>query len=179
MPINYDCYSVDASIMIKMKDMLPQDIFKQAWDEIERLIVADRWKIFENVADEIHGESAQKWIKENSFAIVKFNTEINSYINKLMAELQEANIKLVDPISLKNNADPFVIMLALYFEKRDLANLKQKTCDKTCCVLTNEEPKKDKINIPYVCEYYTIPYMNLFDFMRHHGWQIDLHVQNP
>jgi hypothetical protein len=86
---------------------------------------------------------------------------------------------IIDPSSLKNNADPFVVMLALYLEKRNLHNLKEKTSDKTCCVLTNEEPKQNKINIPHVCEYYDIPYMNFPKFMRHHGWRITLDVQNP
>jgi hypothetical protein len=107
MPTNYNYYSVDASVVIKMKDMLPHDIFKQAWDEIGRLIDTDRWKIFENVVDEIHGESIQNWIKENGKAVVKFSSVINDYINRLMADLQRENMMLIDPISLKNNADPF------------------------------------------------------------------------
>ena len=86
---------------------------------------------------------------------------------------------LMNPMSLKSKEDPFVIMLALYLEKRDLNNLKKKVGSEICCVLTNEEPKINKINIPHVCEYYGIPYMNLPRFMRHHGWRITLDVQNP
>lgn len=175
----FNYYSVDSSIMIRLKDMGPYDIFKSVWDEISRLVSAGQWKIFENVVDEIHGETIQKWLAENNSAIVKFNPEINEYMNKLMAELQQNSIMLIDPMSLKNKADPFVIMLALYLEKRDLNNLREKVSNEICCILTSEEPRKNKINIPYVCEYYDIPYMNLPDFMRHHGWRISLDVQNP
>ena len=175
----FNYYSVDSSIMIRLKDMGPYDIFKSVWDEISRLASTGQWKIFDNVADEIHGEIIQKWLAENNSAIVKFNPEINEYMNKLMAELQQKSIMIIDPMSLKNKADPFVIMLALYLEKRDLNNLKKKVSSEICCVLTNEEPRKNKINIPYVCEYHDIPYMNLPKFMRHHGWRIALDVQNP
>jgi len=175
----YDYYSVDSGVMIRLKDMLPYDLFKPAWDEIGRLVASDRWKIFESVADEVYGKTVKKWLADNSSAIVKFNPKINEYINKLMADLQKNNMMLIDPISLKNKADPFVIMLALYLEERDLNDLRNKDINKTCCVLTREESRYKKINIPSVCEYYDIPYMNLFDFMRHHGWQITLDVQNP
>ena len=174
----YDYYSVDASVMIKLKDMLPYDLFTPAWDEITRLVSTDRWKIFENVVDEIHGETVKRWLVDNSNAIVKFNPDINEYINKMMADLQNSNMMIIDPVSLKNNADPFVIMLALYLERRDLNSIKKKG-SKTCCILTNEEPKENKINIPSVCQYYDIPYMNLFDLMRYHGWRITLEVRNP
>lgn len=175
----YDYYSVDAGIMIRLKDMLPYDLFKSAWDEISRLVSTGRWKIFDNVMDEVHGQLAKKWSTENNSAIVKFNPLINKYMNKLMAELQSKNMTIINPMSLKNNADPFVIMLALYLEERDLSDLRKKTCPKTCCVLTREELKKNKVNIPSVCKYYDISYMNLFQFMKHHGWQISLEVKNP
>lgn len=176
---SFNYYSVDSSIMIRVKDMGPYDIFKPVWDEISRLVSADRWKIFENVVDEIYGEIVPKWLAENNAAIVKFNPEINEYMNRLMADLQNNSIMIIDPMNLKNKADPFVIMLALYLEKRDLRDLKKKAGNETCCILTNEESKKNKINIPYVCEYYDIPYMNFPGFMRHHGWRITLDVQNP
>lgn len=177
--IVYDCYSVDAGIMIKMKDMLPYDLFKPAWDEIGRLAASGRWKIFETVAEEAHGQIVQQWLAENNLAVVKFNPIINQYMNILMAELQKNNLMIVDPMSLKNNSDPFVIMLALYIEERDLKYLKKKTGNKKCCVLTREEPKEHKINIPSVCDYYDIPHMTLFDFMKYHGWEIILRVNNP
>jgi hypothetical protein len=174
----YDYYSVDANIMITL-NILPHDVFKPAWDEISRLASTDRWKIFEIVTDEIHGETANKWLADNDSAIVKWNSEINEYTNKLMADLQRKNMMLIDPSRLKNNADPFVIILALYLEKRNLNNLREKVGNKTCCVLTNETPKKNKINIPHVCEYFNIPYMNFPKFIRHHRWRIRLDVQNP
>jgi hypothetical protein len=173
----YDFYSVDASIMIKLKDMLPFDLFKPAWDEIGRLASNNQWKIFENVADDIHSEVVEGWLEDNS-AIVKFNPEINDYTSKLMEDLQKNNMMIIDPASIKNSSDPFVIMLALYLEERDLNHLREKG-NTTCCVLTNEEPRRNKVNIPYVCDYYDIPHMNLFGLMRHHRWQISLDVQNP
>lgn len=48
----YHCYSVDASVMIDLKDKFPEDIFQSAWDEIARLVSLDMWKIFECAADE-------------------------------------------------------------------------------------------------------------------------------
>jgi len=164
--------------MIKLKDMLPYDLFKQAWDEISRLVATNQWKIFETVTNDIHGEIAKKWLADNSIAIVRFNPTINEYMNQLMSELQKNNMMIIDPSNLRNNSDPFVIMLALYLEERDLANLRKKG-NKKCCIPTREEPKKNRIDIPAICKYYDIPFMGLFSFMRHHGWQITVDVQNP
>ena len=175
----YDYYSVDAGILMRMKDMLPHDLFQQAWDEIGRLASDGRWKIFEVVADEVHGDFVQKWLADYSLAVVTFNPTINAYTNKLMAELQKHEMTLVDHNSLKNNGDPFVIMLALYLEGRDLSNLHKKKSQKTCCVLSREEPKQNKVNIPSVCDYFGVPHMTLFQFMKHHGWEINLTVRNP
>ncbi len=174
----FDYYSVDAGIMIRLKDMLPHDLFKPAWDEIARLVSADRWKIFENVLDDIRGERAKKWFADNSSAVVKFNAAINDYMTALMADLQKNNMMIIDTASLRNNTDPFVVMLAMYLERRPLTDLRMRG-SKTCCVLAREEPRRNRINIPAVCKYYGIPYMTLYDFMRHHGWRISLDVQNP
>lgn len=176
---NYDYYSVDASVMIELKDSLPYDLFQPAWDEIGRLVDTSQWKIFENVVDEIHDETIKQWLKKNNTAIVNFNPEINKFMNRLMAELQNNGIMLIDPMSLKNSADPFVVMLALYLEGRDLSNLRKKQNNKICCILTQEKLKTGKINIPSVCKYYDIPHMDLFGLMRYHGWRITLDVQNP
>lgn len=177
--IVYDCYSVDASVMIALTEMGPHDIFEPAWDEISRLVSDNRWKIFETVADELHDDELKNWLIFNDSAIVKFNEIINHYLTSLMAECQNNNMMLINPNNTRNIGDPFVVMLALYYEERDLNDLRVKTSGKRCCVLTNELSREHKINIPYVCNYYDIPYMHLFDFMRHHQWQISIDVQNP
>ena len=175
----YNCYSVDASVMIHLKDFLPTDLFQSAWDEISRLVAAGRWKIFETVADELLDEQLKDWLKANGSAVVKFDPDINLYLSELMAECQNNNMMLVNPYNTRNNADPFVIMLALYYEARDLSDLRVKTTDIRCCVLTDEIPKEHKINIPAVCDYYELPHMDLFDLMRYHQWQVSINVQNP
>lgn len=175
----YNCYSVDASLMINLKDSWPTDVFQSAWGEIDRLSATGRWKIFETVADELRDQILQDWLKANDLAVVKFDPDINLYITEFMAECQNNNMMLVNPHNTRNNADPFVIMLALYFEARDLSDLRVKTTDISCCVLTDEIPKEHKINIPAVCDYYNLPHMNLFDLMRYHQWQVLINVQNP
>jgi hypothetical protein len=165
--------------MIQLKDTLPVDVFGQAWDEIDRLVAEGRWKIFDTVADEMHDESLKQWLATHQAALVKFNPTINAYTTKLMAELQHNKMPIVNPERLKDNGDPFVIMLALYLDNRDLGNLQTPSEDTKCCVLTTEEPRAQKVNIPFVCTHYNIPFMNLFSFMKHHGWEITLKVGNP
>ena len=174
-----NCYSVDAGIMFNLEYHFPQDLFRPVWDEIAKLASQDRWKIFSVVAQEVHSANVHKWLEVNSSAIMHWSDTINSYMNRLMTELQANNMMLVNPNSTKNNGDPFVVMLALYFEERDLSDLKKKTCSKTCCVLTTEKFNAKKINIPSVCQYYGISCMDLHDFMRHHGWEISVSVKNP
>jgi len=175
----YNCYSVDASVMIELKYSYPADVFQSAWDEIGRLVDVGKWKIFETVADELHDEQLKLWLSNNISTIVKFDPDINLYINQFMAESQNNNMMLVNPYNTRNNADPFVIILALYYESRDLNNLRRKTTDISCCVITDEIPREHKINIPFVCDFYDVPHMHLFDFMRYHQWQVSIDVQNP
>ena len=175
----YNCYSVDASVMIDLKDFLPTDLFQSAWDEINRLVAEGRWKIFETVADELHDEQLRNWLNANDSAVIKFDPDINLYLSALMTECQNNNMMIVNPYNTRNNADPFVIMLALYYEARDLSDLRLKTTDIRCCVLTDEIPREHKINIPAVCDYYGLPHMDLFDLMRYHQWQVSINVQNP
>ncbi len=165
--------------MIDLKDFLPTDLFQSAWDEISRLVAAGRWNIFETVADELHDEQLKDWLNANNSAVVKFDPDINLYINQFMAECQNNNMMIVNPYNTRNNADPFVIMLALYYEARGLSDLRVRTTDIRCCVLTNEIPQQHKINIPAVCDYYGLQYMHLFDLMRYHKWQVSINVQNP
>lgn len=175
----FNFYSVDASVMIDLKDFFPTDLFQSAWDEISRLVAEDRWKIFETVADELHDSKLKEWLDINNSAVVKFNPNINAYLNKFMAECQNNNMMLINPYNTRNNGDPFVIMLALYYEGRDLNDLKIRTSNTTCCVITDEVLREHKINIPSVCDYYGLPHMYLFDLMRYHKWLISIKVQNP
>jgi hypothetical protein len=174
-----NCYSVDAGIMITLENYFPQDLFKPVWDEIAKLTSQGRWKIFSVVAQEVKSTNVQHWLDANNSAVVHWSDTINGYMNRLMAELQANHMMLVNPNSTRNNGDPFVVMLALYFEERDLSDLKKKTCSKTCCVLTTEKFNPKKTNIPSVCQYYGISYMDLYNFMRHHGWEISVSVKNP
>ncbi|OPZ86461.1 MAG: hypothetical protein BWY76_00943 [bacterium ADurb.Bin429] len=165
--------------MIKLKDMLPADLFKSAWGEVERLVADNRWRIFDHVAGEIHGETIQEWLRRNADAVVPFDEQFNAYLNRFMIELDLYGIHMINPQVDKDGGDPFVITLALMLERRDLSDLRKRTTGDACCVLTNEAPKKNKVNIPHVCDIYGLPHMNLFDFMRHHGWEISLTVKHP
>lgn len=175
----FNYYSVDASVMINLKDYFPTDLFQSVWDEIKRLVAAGRWKIFETVAGELHDEQLKDWLKTNNSAIVNFDHQFNSYLIKFMSECHSNNMMLVNPHNTRNNADPFVVTLALYYEVRDLSDLRIKTTDISCCVITDEVPREHKVNIPYVCDYYNLSHMNLFDLMRYHKWQVSIDVQNP
>jgi hypothetical protein len=176
---SYNCYSVDASLMIDLADSFPTDVFQSVWDEVGRLVSEGRWNIFETVADELRNDRLRDWLNANYSAVFEFNPDINLYISALMAECQNNNMMMVNPYNTRNNADPFVVMLALYFEARDLNDLRVKTTDIRCCVLTNEIHKQHRIDIPAVCDYYDIPHMHLFDLMRYHQWQVSINVQNP
>ena len=120
----------------------------------------------------------KEWLKASGSAVVKFDPDINLYLSALMAECQNNNMMIVNPYSTRDNADLFVIMLGLYYEARDLSDLRVKTTDITCCVLTDEMPKEHKIDIPALCDYHELPHMHLFNLMRYHQWQVSINAQN-
>jgi len=174
----YDVYSVDSSVMIDLRETLPFDIFQPAWEEIERLVVEDRWKIFEHVANEVTRKAFKDWLRRNPSACAPFDEQFNEYLNCLMREFDRDGIRMINPAKTKDGGDPFVIALALYLEGRNCLNLRDRTGSRTCCVLTNESRRETARNIPYVCERYGLAYMNHHEFMRHHGWKFTLKVEH-
>ncbi len=181
--LTHSWYSVDANIMIRLKNDFPADVMAPVWDEIERLVHDGRWRIFEYVVKEIDkhpGKQRWAWLRDHPDAIVPFDDMFNEYVARLMHELDAVNLRMIDPESQRHAADPFVVALALMYEGRDLTDLQRRTGSRTCCVLSTETARSARQRkIPTVCDHYGIPHMGLWDFMRHHDWRFTLDVGRP
>jgi hypothetical protein len=165
--------------MIELKEHLPRDIARPVWDELERLVLAERWKLYERVAQEVHDDKVARWFQRNPGAIVPFSARLNEYLNRFMLELEEDGLMMVDPTSPRDDGDPFVVVLALMLEDRSLLDLRQPAGTSTCCVISEERRRGRRTKIPFVCDHYSLACMTLLDFMRHHGWRLGLTVGRP
>jgi len=66
--------------------------------------------------------------------------------------------------SIVEDADPFVIALALAAKRSDLFGADH-------VVLTQEKRRGGRPKIPHVCEHYGIRYLDLIGFFASEGWR--------
>jgi len=107
---------------------------------------------------EVHVEISQKddellkWVNDRKGMFI----EVDEKQQQIVSEIVNRFPTWIDPDSTRNNADPYVIALAVQH------NL---------VVVSNERgggPTKPKI--PFVCETYHVRHLRIDDFLREVGW---------
>ena len=94
-----------------------------------------------------------RWFSQRDEFFVKATEEILEYASEIARKFP----KLVRKTTPREVADPYVIALARA---------------ESCTVVSQEKPKPKTINIPSVCGYYDIRYIDLFDFVKEQDWFI-------
>lgn len=161
MPINI--YIIDTSALIDLKPY-PSDVFKTLWTNIERLIKRARLISPKQVLDELSKKDDVlfKWAKRNR---TMFKDLTQNQIVKVK-EIVNKFPTLIDVNKEIQDADPFVISLALITESQQKIIL----IEEKKIVITQEVYKENKINIPQVCKFYDIEYLNIIELFRRENW---------
>lgn len=146
-------YVFDSNVFINLQRNQPRDldVYRPVWDKIGKLmdegLIISSQEVYEEIAN--RKDELYDWIKERKKCFIP--SEIP--IQKRVKEILSSHSGLVLGGKKNNNADPFVIALAM---------------EKNCVVVT-EEKKNGNLSspkIPDVCEYYKIECINFIEFLR-------------
>jgi hypothetical protein len=154
-------YIVDASSLIELEKLVTKDFFLPLFSSLESLISSGGLISHEEVLQELIRKDGTdgdicKWARKQNNLFIKLDIDQIETARKILQKFQN----LIDP-DKKNNADPFLIALAII-------NKQQKLMQAKYTIVTEEVPSNNvsKPKIPDVCNHYKIEYLNLNDFLK-------------
>jgi hypothetical protein len=165
-------YVIDSSSLIDMKLYYRMSSFKTLWERCNELIRQGRLAAPVAVLEELEHKSDEltEWAQGQSEAFFYPDSE---YSLKQVGLILARFPNLIDPNREHEQADPFVIALAL--DKRDGP---QQTFEQyEVCVVTEERVdlrrtgKVRKTKIPEVCEFFKIHCFSMVDMIEREGWE--------
>lgn len=173
-----DNWSIDTNVLITLRHQFPQDLYESFWEQMEEFANQGHWLVCDTVIRECRDAEWQSWFTAHPGIIAAVDNDYLTYSGLLATELDNNSMPLIDPSTTRHGADPFVIALALMIERRDPADLRKTTTSTRCGVLSQEIRKPSKMNIPSVCDWYGIPCMTIYEYMRQHGWKFSLVISS-
>src|SRR5437899_1647039 len=105
-----DQYCIDSSSLIEIKQRFPSDIFVSLWERISDLVRLSRLFAPDEVFREIEKDpELGPWTRSHRSMFKKLDGPQLTLVRQILAKFP----KLVDPLKLTAEADPFVIALAM------------------------------------------------------------------
>jgi len=149
-------YSFDTSAFLNgRRDLLPPEIFKTVWRNIEEAIAEGKVRAVEVVRDELNrrDDGVSKWANQQPNLYLPLGPEVQHATRDVLAE----HPRLMGRGGGRNAADPFVIGLARV---------------RVGVVVTEESLSGNlaKPRIPDVCQALQVPCVNLIGFIQRQGW---------
>jgi hypothetical protein len=174
----FPCYSVDTSAMAWLDNEYPQDIFGGVWRLLGRLADEGRLLMCEQAVAECEDPAVTDFLVGHSQVVLRF-AAMEGYILRLQEEDYRHHINLTDHEATEQDADPFVVALALMIEQRDLADLRVRTRHDAMCSVVCYETRKGKQwrrgearpKIPDVCDFYGLSCVRWPDVLRAEGFR--------
>lgn len=150
-------YCIDTSSLITgWKDRYPPEIFPGLWEHFKGLIEIEKLIAPEEVYFELEkqDDSIKSWVDKNK----KMFQPLDDGVQAIVSEILTKHPTLIDLNRTSNQADPFVIALAL--QRNGIVVTEEKW--------TNS-PKRTKI--PNVCEAYNVQCIDLLNMIRELKWK--------
>ncbi len=144
-------YCIDTSALIHMSIVYPRDVFPSPWEDLEMLKRNARLVAPPQVLEELRpkNDALLEWAKANRDMFEATEEEI-----RLAADIVHKFSRLVDTERETEQADPFVIALAI---------------TNGCSVVTEEKGESER-KIPGVCAHYQVECLSLLEFFREQDW---------
>jgi hypothetical protein len=169
MPEPDKIYCIDTNVFLHLHlihKMIPID---SVWSELDRLFAEGKTLSHEYVFDEFYSESSkrdfiQKWIEDKKKYFLSITDRQFELVNAILKEFPD----LIDPEKEKNQADPWLIALAIEL-KEDPGLFGEKKI-----VVVSQEKITSPKRIPAACEYFHVDHMNLEEFFKDNGWTFGL-----
>ena len=162
-------YCIDASAFIDIVQAA-RDI-PDLWEPITDLAQNGHLIMPEQVKAECKDPEGQPWLDRHNRIVRVFTEDLNDAINQLQADLDADGQWLVNPGSIKDLSDPWVVALAMSENKL----LGGSYGSGRVMVVCHEKPngaKKGKIKIPDACDRYRIPCVRLRKLLELEGWRL-------
>lgn len=169
--VSYPCYSVDASGMIALNLHYPADVFGSVWSFLGELADSGRIMICEQAKDECHDKALQEFLAAHATAVVRYYAFEDHFL-AFQREAKRNGIELTNPNQTSEQADPFVIALALMLEGRDLRDLRRPgDTGRVCTVVSYEKPRGSSPirKIPDACKHYGLEHQRWPEVLRQCG----------
>jgi len=148
-------YSIDTSALIYAWNLAyPQIRFPSLWREMDSLINNGILLATDEVKNElsIQQDELYKWIQQREAMFVQLELDIQMELEQILNKFPNAG----HSESLSPNADPLVVAVARV---------------RKCAVVTQEKGGSNtNPKIPYMCSYYKIRCIDLFDFVKEQNW---------
>jgi hypothetical protein len=169
--INKVLFCIDASTFITMDKYYPPNLLNDLWVEFDILfdqgkIISHRFVFEELTTKAKYKDHIAKWIStkwEYFKDISEFQIQYVSQIIKKFPGLIDANCE-------KDQADPWIIALAIEMEREPMELFKKKQM----VFVVSEENKNSSIKIPAVAKYYGLSHLNLIELCKLLGWHFTL-----
>lgn len=163
-------YCFDSSIFItlnRVNNILP---VPDIWIELDNLLKKGRLISHIYVYNEFNPNSQKpdflgKWVKDRK---KYFMAETEAQFNHIRLILAKFS-RLIDPNKEKNQADPWIIALAM--EKNEENSLFGSNNE---YIVVSRESPRSSIKIPAVCEAFDVPHMSLDEFLEDNGWRLGI-----
>jgi hypothetical protein len=163
-PKNY--YVIDTSSLIELKEF-PDDVFPSLWKNIEDLIAKGFMISHKEVLKELsyQDDTLKKWAQKQK----KFFKELDAYQIKIVKEILRKYPSLAKSDSESPSADPFVITLAIEFNRNPQKTLTSSIQQRV--VVSEERLRGSRVRIPFVCKEYGIECITMIEMCRSEGWK--------
>ncbi len=152
-------YVFDSGPLIWMFRYYYPDRFPSLWEQFGVLVANQKIISVKEVSRELEGQEdlLESWVKDNvSVFQVPTAEELVLVGDIFQIPHFQGLIRKQERLQGKPVADPFVIAKA--------------NCIDNGCVVTTEKLKANASQVPNVCEYFKIQYMNLEEFMEEERW---------
>ena len=159
-------YVIDTDSLIALPRLYSHIYFETLWDDINKAIkrgtlILTKFNLSE-LKEKEEDEYFENWKKEHTEMFL----EIDDITQETVTDILSKYPDLIDQTSEKEQADPFLIALAI---------------SKNGCIVTEEVPldkasianpkRKKKMKIPNVCIDYNVKYFKLHEFINSSGWR--------
>lgn len=163
-------FCIDTSALVRIFRFYPRDLAEQIWDKLK-----DSFYEEETISHILVYEEITTRSKEQDF-LSKCITPLRSFF-KGMSFNQAGKVSkivkrfpgIIDPNKEKDEADPWLIALAIEEKKQlDLFSPSKKL------YLVSEESERKPFRIPAVCKHYGVNHIDLEGFYKTQGWGFKL-----
>lgn len=162
-------YCIDTSVFLQLHFINKIIPIPDVWDEFDVFFNENKIISHEFVFEEFYSKTSKNdfiktWISNKKSHFYK----ITERQIELVPQILEKFPKLIDPNKENNQADPWLIALAIeIIEEPNLFENKN-------VVLVSQEKLSSNIKIPAACKAFGVPHINLETFFEENGWKLGL-----